>query len=80
MKIHFRPPPTLPPAPPPSKPSPNALQIELQAEALIRTAQQYRTRRSQLFGARRDRRSKDDSADSDQPIDQTTRKIVDFVA
>jgi hypothetical protein len=81
MKIHMRPPlPTMPLAPPP-KPPPTALQLEIQAEQLIKTAQQQQTRLKKLYGARKNRRDLDEDTDSEtHERDHRSNRDLDFLA
>ena len=65
MKIHTRPPlPFTPPAPPPKAPS-TPFQLEIQAEELIKTAQQQKGRLKKLYGVRRNPRDLDEDTDSE---------------
>ena len=65
MKIHMRPPiPFMPPAPSPKAP-PTVLQLAMQGEELIKTAQQQRTRLKKLYGAWKNPRDLDEDTDSE---------------
>ena len=81
MKIHMRPPlPPLLPAPPP-KPPPTVFQLEMQAEELIKTAQQQKARLKKLCGARKNPRDLDENTDSEtQERDPRWSRNLDFLA
>jgi hypothetical protein len=81
MKIHMRTPlPTMPLASPP-KPPPTAFQLEIQAEQLIKTAQQLQTRPKQLYGARKNRRDLDEDIDSEtHELNHRSNRDLDFLA
>jgi hypothetical protein len=83
MKIHMRPP--LPPilAAPPPKPPPTAIQLEMQAEELIRIAQQQQTFRKKLYGTRRSRADSGEDEESESDGHERKRRSdrdVDFLA
>ena len=66
MKIHMRLPfLPMPPAPPPTALA-TAIQLEMQAEELTKTAQQQQTRLKKLYDARKNRRDLDDDTDSEK--------------
>jgi hypothetical protein len=83
MKIHIRPPlPPIPPAPPPKSP-PTAIQLKLQAEELIKTAQQQQTRLKKLYGARKNCEDFDEDNDADsekRQRDRRSNRDIDFLA
>jgi ABC-type enterochelin transport system substrate-binding protein len=82
MKIHMR----LPFLPMPSAPPPTALataiQLEMQAEELTKTAQQQQTRLKKLFGARKNPQDLDEDTDSEKRKhdNRSNRNPVDFLA
>ena len=82
MKIHMRPPlPPVPPAPPPKTP-PTAIQLEMQAEELTKTAQQQQTRLKKLYRARKDGEDLGEDTDSEkhEQDHRSNRNPVDFLA
>jgi hypothetical protein len=81
MKIHMRPPlPPLLPAPPP-KPPPTVFQLEMQAEELIKTAQQQKGRLKKLHGARKNPRNLDEDTDSEtHERDHRSNRNLDLLA
>ena len=81
MKIHMRPPlPPLLPAPPP-KPPPTVFQLEMQAEELIKTAQQQKGRLKKLHGARKNPRNLDEDTDSEtDKRDRHPKRKLNFLA
>ena len=82
MKIHMRLPfLPMPPAPPPTALA-TAIQLEMQAEELTKTAQQQQTRLKKLFGARKNSRDLDDDTDSEkhEQDHRSNRNPVDFLA
>jgi hypothetical protein len=81
MKIHLRPPLLLTPPAPPPKPPPTALQLEMQAEELIKTAQQQRARLKKLHGALKSDQDLDEDADSEtHKHDHRSNRNLDFLA
>ena len=81
MKIHLRPPlPILPPTPA-LKPPATTIQLEMQANALIKTSRQQQNRLNTLYGARKDPRDSDEDMDSEpDEQDQHGKKNLDFFA
>ena len=76
MKIHMRP---LPPAPPPKPPTPS-FWLEMQAEELVKTAQQQQTRLKRLYGARKSHQDLGEDTDSEKhELDHPSRRNLDFI-
>jgi len=82
MKIHMRL--VLPPmpAPPPPKPLQTIFQVEMQAEELIKTAQQQKSRLKKLYAARNKPGDLDEDSDSErrEQDHRSKRNAVDFIA
>jgi len=76
MKIHMRP---LPPAPPPKPPTPS-FWLEIQAEELVKTAQQQQTGLKRLYGARKNHQDLGEDTDSEKhALDHPSYLNLDFV-
>jgi hypothetical protein len=69
----------MPPAPPLKAPS-TAFQLKIQAEELIKTAQQQKARLKKLYGARKNPRDLDEDTDSEtQERDPRSNRNLDFL-
>lgn len=81
MKVHMRS--LFPPMPvaPPPKPPATSMQVAMQAEELVKTAQQQQTRLKKLKDARKNRRDLDEDTDSDpNERDHRSNQNFDFLA